>query len=301
MRKFVLTWLLLALASPVVLAQTSYKGYKSYQKPDYPKAYDYFREALLENELDVVANYGMGLLLANNSFRNPCDFMQAFRFIRTARSAMGMLTGQQDAELKKNIADIATVITRDYDEIELKLVSEIRGKPAKERMNAAAQFVNEFPDSKFLMEMIQIRNQEVFDVVRKTDQVADYNNFIERYPDAKEVPDAVRLRNNAAYRDLIRTPELKKVYFYLARYPESEQTDRVVDLRDSLEFIQARNENTPESYNAFIRAFPGRSRLAKPLLRTFRNPMKRHRNEIPAKITRISSTDTILPNREKGR
>ena len=253
MRKYLLILVLIVAGAFNIQAQTSVKGYSRLQKNEYDKAYDYFREALLENDMDIVGNYGMALLFSNNTFAKYNCF-KAFSYIRSAQDNLKKANDRDLADLNKAVPDIKDKISKDYGEIEQKLFNIIKGNVS---IADAEKFVNEFPDSKYLQEVIQIRNKEIFDEVRKTDIVASYDNFIERFPQATEIPDAIRLRDQKAYQDLVKSQnKLPGTYDYLQHYPKSELIERVMAMRDSLEFLKAVELNTAESYSAFIQLFP---------------------------------------------
>jgi outer membrane protein assembly factor BamD (BamD/ComL family) len=237
-------------------AQDAVKGYARYQKNEYDKAFEYYRDALMENENDIVANYGMSLLYSNNTFTAKYNNFTAFRYIRAARENLGKANDKELIDLNKSIEGIRDKVDKDYAEIEQKLFNQIKTSGSTDE---AVRFIAEFPDSKFIKDVVLIRNKGSFEKIRKTNDsltVIDCNAFIEHFPGAVEIPEAVRLRAQAAYMILIRKPELKRVYDYLSRYPTSEALEKVVDMRDSLEYAKAQAENTPDAFAGYIKYFP---------------------------------------------
>ena len=178
------------LASVLVLTLTiqgfsqASKCYKSWSKGEYEKAYQCSKQLLLSDETDPGANFVMALLSENNTFEDHYDLFKAFHFIRMAKSGLESLDDKQIIDLNKGMEDIKAKINKEYGEI-AKLVDSIRIKPSVAR---AERFANEFFDSHFAQDIIQIRNTEFFKVVKKVDSVVSYNNFIERFPRATHHP-----------------------------------------------------------------------------------------------------------------
>ena len=238
-------------------SQTS-KCYKSWSKGEYDKAYQCSKQLLLSDETDPGANFVMALLSENNTFEDHYDLFKAFHYIRMAKSGLESLDDKQLIDLNKVMEDIKAKINKEYGEIEQKLVDSIRSKPSVAR---AERFANEFFDSQFAQDIIQIRNTEFFKVVKKIDSVVNYNNFIERFPRATDIPEAIELRDKAAYRDLIANLTLKSTYDYLNRYPNSKLSGRVIEIRDSIEYQNAVNQNTSDALLSFIKKFPDSKEL----------------------------------------
>jgi outer membrane protein assembly factor BamD (BamD/ComL family) len=242
-------------------SSTSIKGYSRYLKNEFPKAQGLFKEALIENEDDVIANFGLALLYSNSSFQ--FDGFKAFFYIRKAKEDILKLNEVQLSELSKDVKEIPDVkgeIIKSYDAIEKKLFESITNKPT---ISESEKFVNEFPDSKYMVDVMQIRNNEWFNKVKEENKVVNYNTFIERFPDATALPDAIKLRNEVAYHDLALAPVLEKAYEYLNRYPDSELTGKVILLRDSLEYENTKRLNTIEAYSAFIEKYPKSRQIEK--------------------------------------
>jgi hypothetical protein len=245
----------------------SVKPYYKYEKGDYEDAEEGFRKVLNEFPEDVIANMGLGLLCSNNSIltfptlKEKYDLFQAFRYIRKSKKGIDKLT---DGELMvmdkmvKTIPDMKDKVYKEYDKIEFKLYNHVM---SQKNRDSADIFINEFPDSKYFKQVLQIRNNSFFDQVKNTNDVKALNDFIERCPDADSIPTAIRLRNLAAYNAMLinlsnKTRSLEAVYDYLNRYPNSKQYQLVIDLRDKLESENAKQEGTFDAYSYFMEKFP---------------------------------------------
>ena len=241
----------------------SIKPYTKYEKGVYEDAEEGFRKVLNEFPEDIIANLGMGLLCSNNSIlalpkiKDKYDFFQAFRYIRKSKKRIDNLTDGELMEMDKmikTIPDMKEKVYKEYDKIEVKLYNQVI---SNQNLDSADIFINEFPDSKYFKQVLQIRNNLFFKQVKATDDIKTLNDFIERCPDADSLPAAIRLRNLAAYNALVnnkRSPEA--VYDYLNRYPNSKQYQLVIDLRDKFESEKAIRESTFDAYSYFMENFP---------------------------------------------
>ena len=257
-RVFVIILLPLVVFAGVGFAQNSEKAAKCYNKyylkKDFSEAHECFNSVILENDDDPIANFGLALLFSNNSYK--FDYFKAFHHIRKVKEQIDKLTEAQVGQLMKllkDISDLKREITNQYTEIEKMLYESIVANPT---ITNSERFVNEFPDSKYLIDVMQIRNAEGFKKVKGENSVTAYNTYIERFPDADSLPAAIKFRNKVAYQDFTESPTLEKSYDYLNRYPNSEFTGKVIQCRDSLEYENAKKINTIASYGSFIEKFP---------------------------------------------
>ena len=234
--------------------QQSAKGFAKLDKNDLPKAAGIFKESLIDDDQDLLANYGMAIVCSNNMYEKH-DYFSAFRYIRNARNIVSKKNDIQLSDLEKKVPDLKVRITKDYDIIEGKLYDSVRKNP---RIETAEIFANEFPDSKYFNDIIQFRDNLEFKKLTTSESstVKDYDLYIERFPSALDRDNAVKLRDRTAYGDLLKDLTLRKVYDYIYRYPKSELFQRVAEIRDSLEFVKASQNNTLDSLGYYLSHFP---------------------------------------------
>jgi outer membrane protein assembly factor BamD (BamD/ComL family) len=254
MSRILYTFFLLIILSFSGICQQSAKGFAKLNKNDLPKASAIFKESLLADDQDLLANYGMAIICSNNTY-DKCDYFSAFRYIRKAEN---IVKGKDDlalAEFKKTFPDIKGSISADYEVIEKKLYEFVIRNQSLENVE---KFANEFSDSKYFNDIIQFRNHLEYEKIAKSDTstVKDYDLFIERFPEAQDRDEAVKRRDNLAYKDLCKEMSLIAVYNYINRYPKSGLFQRITEIRDSLEFVKTTQVNTLESYSFYLSHFP---------------------------------------------
>ena len=158
----ILSVLMLGIIVHAQVTSSASKGYSKYQKQDYGDAFDAYKKALLDNDYDIVANYGMALLYSNNTFKKEGEkynYYKAFKYIRIANTGAQKLNDAEVVAYDKIIPGFKNQVWQDYNIIEKKLVDSITVSPTIEN---AERFVNEFPESKFLQDVLRIRNQQEF-------------------------------------------------------------------------------------------------------------------------------------------
>lgn len=242
-----------------VLSKSAEKGYDRYDKKEYKEAWTYFRDALMVNEADILANYGMALLYSNSSFQ--LDYFKAFHSIRKTKDDLKNLKDGDIADLNKLIPDVRGTVAKEWEVIERKLVETLNEKPNTDNLK---RFVVEFPDSRSWKDMFRKLNHEYFVTkIRESKKVTVYNQFIEQFQDAEDLQEAILLRNLTAYNDLRSALKLESVYDYLNRYPNSEQLGEVMLLRDSMEFEKTVKVGTIAAYMDFIKHYPNARQIEK--------------------------------------
>jgi hypothetical protein len=250
--------------SSFCFGQSSKSAYSKYEKEKYEDAEEGFRKILNEYPADIMANFGMAQLCSNNSIlliptiKDRYDFFQAFRYIRKSKKGIDKALDGEIMELNqmiKSIPDVKDKINKTYGIIEEKLYTQVM---TRKNLDSVEIFINEFPDSKYYKNVLQIRYNVYFEQVKKAGDVKSFNNFIERCPDADSLEAAIHLRDLAAFDTLMANKQrsLASVYNYLNRYPLSKKYNIVIGLRDNLESEKAQKEGTFEAYSHFLENFP---------------------------------------------
>ncbi|MDD4554062.1 MAG: hypothetical protein PHP04_07675 [Bacteroidales bacterium] len=276
----------MAAIIPTVQGQSVKGPYNKYEKGDYIDAEEGFRKVLLEYPKDVIANLGLGMIYANNSIQlipsmiDKYDIFQAFRHIRQSKKQLTILRGGEIDQLNKlikSLPDVEIKVNQEYNRIEDKVFNSLM---KSRNLDSAIIFINEFPDSRYFKQVLQVRDNMYFNKVKGTSDVNLLNDFIERCPFADSIKKAIDLRNLAAYYALTGTSRnLVAVYDYLDRYPNSRQYAMVIQIRDSLESEKAIKENTVESYAFFFRSFPNAIQTRKMMDRFIELSFHRARKE----------------------
>ncbi len=259
-----LTFAFTFIVSSFCYSQSSKSAFSKYEKEKYEDAEEGFRKVINEESADIMANLGMALLCSNNSIlmiptiKDKYDFFQAFRHIRKSKKGIDKALDGEIMELDqmvKSIPDVKDRVNKTYEKIEEKLYAQVI---ARKNLDSVEIYINEFPDSKYFKNVLQVRYNVFFEQVKKAGDVKSLNGFIERCPDADSLEAAIHLRDLAAFDTLMASKQrsLASVYNYLNRYPLSKKYNIVIGLRDNLESEKAQKEGTYESYSHFLENFP---------------------------------------------
>jgi hypothetical protein len=258
--KQIITILLLACCV-LVSGQNMKKGFRSLGKLEYDKAWQEFRGILSQDKDNIGANFGMALVLADDSsaYFNVVD---AWEYIERVRDRMGTMSQEEidiiseyflDSEVDKTSRPVKKKITNALEAIESRLIKYIR---EENDLEAVYEVLDRYPDFRHYDNVIHIRNQFEFRKYEKIGTIEAYEEFLKKFPDAAQVSKAEKNINRLAFEEAKVRNNVNAYTAYIARYPESEYLQTVLKMRNAAAFDEARKVNTLASYENYIQAYP---------------------------------------------
>jgi hypothetical protein len=209
--------MLLLLSINFVNAQSIKKGFKYLEKRDFLNAGNELQNALILNEIDIYANYGLALIYFNPDNKDY-DVMKAYHFIKSAEENIKKMTLKETSKF---------------------------GSIANE-----GQIMNQ----KIIIEDAFLNLQ--FENAQQANTVEAYQNFIERFAGCAYIPQIIALRNALAFKTAKEANKINAYKDFIQSYPEAEQITEACLLRDALAFEEAKKTNTVEAYTLFIKNYP---------------------------------------------
>ena len=241
--------------------QNMKKGFKSLGKLEYDKAWQEFRGILSEDKDNIGANFGMALVLADDS-SSHFDIIDAWEHIQLIEDRMGELSQEEieiiseyflSSEVDKTSRPVKKKIANALEAIESRLIKYIR---EENNLEAVYEVLDRYPDFRHYDNVVHIRNQFEFRKYEKIGTLEAYQEFLNKFPDAAQVRKAERNINRLAFEEAKVRNNVNAYTAYIARYPESEYLQTVLKMRNAAAFDEAKKINTLTSYENYIQAYP---------------------------------------------
>jgi hypothetical protein len=253
--------ILLLIFCVLANGQSIKKGFKSLGKLEYDKAKNAFQEALSSDKDNIAANFGMALVLADDS-SSSFDIINAWQYIERIEGKMGGLSQEDieiitayflESEVDKTTRPVKKKIENALEAIESRLIKYIR---EENNLDAVYEVLNRYPNFRHYDNIIHIRNQFEFRKYEKQNNLEGYEEFIKKFPDAAQIDKAKRNRNQLAF-DKAKSLNTTNAYTaYITQFPESEHIQTAIKLRNAAAFAEAGRINSLESYDIFISDYP---------------------------------------------
>jgi hypothetical protein len=241
--------------------QSIKKGFRSLSKFEYSKAQEAFKEALAGDKNNIAANFGMALVLADDS-SSFFDIIDAWEYIERIQGKMASLS-QEDIEIlseyfmasdvDKSSRPVKKKIENALEAIEARLIKYIR---EENNLEAVYEVLNRYPNFRHYDNIVHIRNQFEFRKYEKLNTLESYEEFMSKFPDAAQIDKAKRYRNQLAFERAKNLNTTGAYTTYITKYPESEYVQTAIRMRNAAAFADAGRINTLESYDKFISEYP---------------------------------------------
>lgn len=256
-------YLAILLATFCVLAsgQDIKKGYKSLAKSDYQKARDAFQKNLSEDRDNIGANFGMAIVLADDS-STYFNIIDAWEHIERIEGRTGDLLQEdieilseyfQASDIDKTSRPVKKKIANALEAIEARLIKYIREENNLEAVN---EVLDRYPNFRHYDNVVHIRNQFEYRKYEKQNTGEAYEEFLQKFPDAAQVQKAIRSRNKIAFEETKSQNSVSAYSSYIQAFPESEYLQIAIKLRNAAAFENSKSINTLEAYENYIEAYP---------------------------------------------
>ncbi len=254
--------------------QSLKRGFKSLGKLEYDKAYNAFKDILSSDKNNIAANFGMALVLADDS-SSYFDIIDAWEYIERIQNRMGELSQEEieiigeyflESEISKDKSNrpVKKKIENALNAIEARLIKYIR---EENNLDAVYETLNRYPNFRHYDNIVHIRNQFEFRKYEKQNTLEAYEEFMKKFPDAAQIDKAKRYRNQLAF-EKAKSQNTPNAYTtYITQFPESEYIQAAIKLRNAAAFADAGRINTLEAYDKFISEYPDALEVAEAKIR----------------------------------
>lgn len=273
MKKSIILFILLAIFVASGLSQTQ-RAYNNLIDKDYERASVLFLKVLDDDSLDVMANFGMAMLYANDEYPSN-DLMTAWEYILKAEQKLESIT-QDDKEILQDYFMNTEERPRRYpvnkkfeqrkDEVMDKLIKRIR---EANDLEFVYEVLEKFPDFPKYQNTVHIRNYLEYRKAEKSNTVDAYNTFIKKFPEAAQIPQATEKRNDLIYQEAEEKNTIDAYTTFMKDHPDARQYQQALMNKIHLEFKKAKEKNTVDALENFIEQYPNSLNLldAKQLLK----------------------------------
>lgn len=253
---------LIILSSALGLhAQSSVKGFKSFEKGEYDKAVETFTKHLQDDTASCAAFFGLALTYSVVDYPNH-DYFKAWDNYVKAKNHYTKLNEDERLFFKEFFTkrdpkrrNQMLKYNFDYEEkaIEDNLIKYVR---EENNIEVAEHFLAVYPNSKYYENVVHIRNHIKFRLAEKANTLDAFNSFIKQYPEAAQIPKAINARNKLAFEIAKKENTLEAYVKFMKEYPQSDQYFEALKMRDQLAFDYAKKQNTIEAMESFIANYP---------------------------------------------
>lgn len=257
------TSILLTLLFITVTAsgQNIKKGFKSLEKKDYEKAKEAFQKILTDDSMNVGANFGMAMVLADD--KSPLfNIVDAWKYVERYEGKTESLS-QDDidiiseyflaTEVRKTSYPVKKKIAHATEAVQARLIKYIR---EENDLNAVNEVLKRYPHFKYYENVVAIRNQYEFRKYEKQNTLEGFDEFIRKYPNAAQIDKAKKERDQLAFSKAKATNSISSYNDYIAAYPSSEYIQAAIKLRNAAAYDIAKKQNTLQAYALFIDTYP---------------------------------------------
>ena len=259
--------LLLVFTCLITQAQDIKKGFKHLEKRDYEKAKSAFQKNLADDKDNVGANFGMALVLSDDS-STYFDIIDSWQYVERIEGKTGNLSQDDieiiseyflNTEVRRTSRPVKKKMEIAIDAIEARLIKYIR---EENDLDAVYEVLDRYPDFVHYDNVVHIRNQFEFRKYEKQNTLAGYQEFLSKFPDAAQKDKAIRHINQIAFDEAKTTNTVDAYNAYIKAYPESDNLQAAIKLRNAAAYAYASNLNTLSAYEEFIDNYPGALEIA---------------------------------------
>ena len=241
---------IIIFSSTLSFGQSLNKAFKKLEKLDLEKAEILFKEIYLDDDNNVGVHFGLAQIYSSKGY-DKFDLFKSYYHISRAKKYINDVTGDELSELMKYVNP--DIIDQSFINIDQSLKDYILKTDDPEFVS---RFIAECPDSKYLNEVITVRDKYEFNQVIKSGKISAFNEFIEKYPMTYFRDSAVIYRDGIAFERVYKSKDLIQLMAFLDSYPLAWQVSTVIAIIDSITYINAVSSNSIEKVNQFITKNP---------------------------------------------
>jgi hypothetical protein len=244
-----------------VYAQSSVRGFKSFEKGEFDKAIETFTKHIGDDSTSCAAYFGLALSYSTDTYASR-DYFKAWDYYIKAKKYFDKLNEDErlffkqfftDRDSKRRNQPLKYNFEYEEKELDNKLIKYVR---EENKVELAEHFLAVYPNSKYYENVVHIRNHIKFRLAEKANTLEAYNDFIKQYPEAAQVPKAINASNKLAFEASKKENTIASYTKFMKDYPQADQYFEALKLRDQLAFDDARKQNTIEAMDAFITNYP---------------------------------------------
>lgn len=233
-----------------VQAQNPAKGFKAMEGGDYAEAKTIFEGALVLDENDPAANFGLSRYYGSPKSGEQ-DQEKALEYLVAAENNY-----PSDEKIQNKLAkmgmDKAEMVSR-RDMIEKGFLEDAKDVNTVAALNT---FLERFPESTSKAAAANYRNKIAYADALKAGTVEALDAFISSYPDAYENTAGIPIRDKKAAEVALKTNTEEGYLHFIKSYPEAIQLPQIKARLNAVAFENAKATNTIDGYQEFMANYP---------------------------------------------
>lgn len=253
-----------------IMSNNVFKGMDASARQDIDDQFDKAREGFLKllskEPENPMALFGLSVVYGYDNYTRR-DYFQAWHYFQQAEK----LTANFDADAiallneyffkqdkRRRNRPLNKNMEWERDLVEERLIKFVR---EENQLDHALRFIKEFPDSRYLENVVHIRNYIEFRKAENTGTVEAFNQFVATYPDAAQVKLARELRNQVAYQQALAKQSLSALKAFVLQYPDAVQVEDVKKRMGVMAYDEAAKLRTLEAIEQFMREYPNSTKM----------------------------------------
>ncbi|MDE5417257.1 hypothetical protein L3049_04485 [Labilibaculum sp. DW002] len=227
-----------------------------------------FDKVLVKEPESAMANLGQAIVYSFDKYSGK-DYFKALGYFKKAYATQSQFTAGDkvvlnDLFLKLDKRRGHRPVIKNMDWLRLQMDDKLI-KFVREENNTdyAERFLNEFPESKYYVNVSHILNYIKFREAENKNTLAAFNQFLKDYPESAQADIAIKMRNDLAYKTAISEGSFNSLRNFVEKYPEAAQVYEVKKLMEGMAFKVASDKQTLEAIEHFMAEFPNSSKMSK--------------------------------------
>lgn len=245
--KLIFTYLLIYIGTVFYsYAESVEKGFKYLNKNKIEKAQEVFDRYYKKDSKDILANYGLFLLLKKNKV-----YEKSYPYIFLAEQ---QLRKKKGGEIITNDVSITTKqLQKEREDVETEILRSVTDEDDLDKMIA---YLKKYPNAHNIKSAINQRNELAFQKARELHTIKEYNYFLTTYLEAEQHSEIENLRNQLIFKFVTDTNKVESYELFMKMYPTSKEVYQATKNRDKLVFQEVLKKNSIEAFIEFIQKYP---------------------------------------------
>lgn len=224
------------------------------------KSISIFDKAVLKDTTNSAAYLGLSVIYSVDNYTHN-DYFKAWNNFQKSEKYKDNLTETEieiltlyfaAQDIRRRNKKIEKNIKIEEELLEDKLIRYVR---EENNLKIAKRFITEYPDSRYLKNVVHIRNYLEFRKAEKENNIAEFRNFIKIYPEAAQVDLAKKYIEQLIYEKVKNSSNIDDLTQFITDFPDSEFNYLATKFRNHLAFNKSRLENTVKAYDEFIQNY----------------------------------------------
>lgn len=218
------------------------------------KAEQIFEKKLLNDNKNVLANYGMAWLHADSSFHST-NLYEAYNFSQKAIISFQQLSVKKQKKINTYLDDYPNVEELD-NWVLFKLAKQLRHSREIDKIE---KFLQEIPYSGFHAPLKKLRDSIAFSKIEKQPTITGLQNFIATYPDAAQIEKANTMLYQMRYKNALNANTIEAFKSFIRNNPQAPQIKLAKEKIEAIEFAKWKHfvGNYDSYYNHVAHYFAG--------------------------------------------